>query len=313
MKKLLSLTLLTTILLAACGGPTASPIPTPDQTPSGTPIPTVPPSPDPTPSPVGEGIGHPTGPTDVILQYEVGGGFVPIDAVITQVPQFTLYGDGTAIWLSMEQHERIGLFGGTLPPLVHGRMGQEGIQALLRFALGQGRLAGAREHYGQDTCADCPTTTFRLNIEGTSKVVTVDALGEINEGADALDRNGFNLLAQTLSSFDEQARNGVAGDVSQYDPPAYRIVLSQAQPEMGEYGQWPWPDLVIGDFEEWEADWQRRAMLDRDHVASIVDVPNGGFASIMVEDPEGGLWTVGGRVLLPHEIGAGDDGGSQEP
>ena len=300
--------LLSVLLIGACAGPAASPTATPGQSPGESPgqYSPGPTSPPPTAGPAGDGISHPTGPHDVILQYEVGGGFVPIDAVITQVPQFTLYGDGTVIWVSMEQHARIGLFGGTLPPLVQGRMDEEAVQALLRFALGQGRLAGAREHYQQDTCADCPTTTFRLNADGVAKTVTVDALGEVNEGPDALDRTGFNLLAESLSTFDEQARNGVAGDVSQYDPPAYRIVLSQAQAEMGDFGDWPWADLDVEDFAEWEAGWQRRAMLERDLVDDVVEVPNGGFGSVMVEDRDGGLWTVGGRVLLPHEIAAGD-------
>ncbi|HVM30018.1 MAG TPA: hypothetical protein VM305_04525 [Candidatus Limnocylindrales bacterium] len=295
------------VLALACGGSPASPQPVPTEsppaaTPNVSPRPVTSPSAAPTSTAGGDRISHPTGASDVILQYEMGGGFVPLEAIITQVPQFTLYGDGTVIWVSQEGGVRVGLSGGTLPPLVEGTMDDEAIQALLRFALGQGRLAGARDHYAQDTCADCPTTTFRLHADGLQKVVTIDALGEVNEGPDALDRNGFNLLAQTLGAFDEQARNGVAGEVSHYDPAFYRVVLSEAQEGMGDFGAWPWPELALADFEPWEAGWQRRAVLTRDEVAQVADVPNGGVAAVLVEDPEGGLWTVGARALLPHEM-----------
>jgi hypothetical protein len=307
MIKAISFSLLTIVLAVACGSPAGTPQPTPQPSPPGGPSdgpsPTPPITPSPIPTPAGEGISHPTGPSEVVLQYEVGGGFVPMEFYITQAPQFSLYGDGTVIWRPQDETARIG-FGAALPPFLHGRMSEDGIQALLRFALGQGRLAGARETYRQDMCADCPSTTFRINADGMDKVVTIDALGEVNEGPDALDRNGFNALAQTLTNFDEQARNGVAGDVVVYDPSHYRVVLSQAQPEMGEFDEWPWPELTIDDFAEWEAGWQRRAVLQREQVARVAEVPSGGIASIAVEDTEGGLWTVGVRPLLPDEIAA---------
>lgn len=315
MKNLTSLSLLMVMLIAACGGPastsapTGSPGPAPTGTggPPETPAPTDPALPSPTPTPLGEGISHPTSPDEIILQYEVGGGFVPMEFFITQTPQFSLYGDGTVIWRPQEQQARIGLPGASLPQLLQGKMDEEAIQALLRFALGQGRLAGAREQYTQDTCADCPTTLFRINADGMAKLVSIDALGEVNEGPDALDRNGFALLADTLMNFDEQARNGVAGEVVVYDPSHYRVVLSQAQPEMGEFAAWPWPELTLNDFEEWDAGWQRRAVLTRDQVGAIAEVPSGGTASLMYEDPEGEPWTIGVRPLLPDEIAAGDE------
>nr|MBA2757141.1 hypothetical protein [Chloroflexota bacterium] len=44
------------------------------------------------------GIEHATGATDIVLRYEEGGGFVMPSFLATNVPHFTLYGDGTVIF-----------------------------------------------------------------------------------------------------------------------------------------------------------------------------------------------------------------------
>jgi hypothetical protein len=319
MIKTLSFSLLTILLLSACGGaapPTAPASPTlpatPGPSPDGSPTPATPtpatpvpatPSPTPAPTPAGDRIDHPTGADEIVLQYEVGGGFVPMESYITLTPQFSLYGDGTVIFRPQAEATRLA-DPGALPRLLRGQMDEDGMQALLAFALGQGRLAGAREQYDDPGCADCQTTTFKFNAAGMSKLVSVLALGDLAEGPDAIDRQGFWLLADTLHSFEEHARNGVAGEVTLYDPDFYRVVLSEAQPGMGEPIAWPWPELGIDDFAEWEAGWQRRAALPREQVALLTEVPTGGVGSILVEDPAGDLWTVGARPLLPEEISA---------
>ena len=58
-------------------------------------------------------IEHPTGPTDVVLRYEEGGGFVMPAFLATQAPHFTLYGDGTIVFRNpmhgSARADRIGL------------------------------------------------------------------------------------------------------------------------------------------------------------------------------------------------------------
>ena len=60
----------------------------------------------PRPSPVGAahaaavvGIVHPTGATDVVLRFDEAGGFVPVEFLAAHVPYFTLYGDGTVVFV----------------------------------------------------------------------------------------------------------------------------------------------------------------------------------------------------------------------
>lgn len=269
-------------------------------------MPTDPPTPAPSPgnSPPTGGIGHPTGADEIVLQYEVTGGFVPPDFIVTQAPQFSLYGDGTVIWRPQEDPGRMGDPAAGLPRFLQGRMDEDAVQALLAFALGQGRLAGAREHYPQNSCADCSATIFRINAADISKTVTVDALG-VEEQMDRADRAGFLQLAEWLNNFDEQARNGIAGEVVLYDPPLYRVVLTEAQAEMGEFSEWPWDDVTLDDFApRGEGGWQREATLSREQAAVVTDMPSGGTMGILVQDSEGGLWSVALRPLLPDEIAA---------
>ena len=79
------------------------------------------------------------------------------------------------------------------------------MQALLRYALGTGRLLNAKETYDNGQIADAPTTIFNLNAGGLQKVVNVYALSEMTEpGPDAADRNGFSQLYALLSNFATQ-------------------------------------------------------------------------------------------------------------
>ncbi|MFL5680698.1 MAG: hypothetical protein ACJ77B_08860, partial [Chloroflexota bacterium] len=69
------------LLVAACSASAAPP--------SGSPTG----SPAPSPSPTVAGIQHATGPGDVVLRMEQGGGFVNPEFLLTNGPLFTLYGD----------------------------------------------------------------------------------------------------------------------------------------------------------------------------------------------------------------------------
>lgn len=42
-------------------------------------------------------IEHATGASDLVLRIETGGGFVPVEVNLTQLPDVSIYGDGTVI------------------------------------------------------------------------------------------------------------------------------------------------------------------------------------------------------------------------
>lgn len=296
-------------LLAACttgsgpspsptNAPTASP-PFPTAAPTPTPTPTAPPSPT-----FGvDQIEHPTGATDIVLRASRGGGFVPVGFLVTEAPQFTLYGDGTVVFQQVDTRQG-GAFGGqAYLPWLTGHLDEEGVQALLRYALGTGRLLNAKQTYDNMLIADAPTTVFNLNAGGLQKVVSVYALMEQSQpGPDTADLTGFSQLFTLLSNFETQ--DGI-GDVVPYDAAAYRVVLIQAFGDpVGAPKAWPWDDLTLDDFPAADEPNDRSLIMTRDQVALLLEVPTGGHPGIWVKAPDDTLVTFGVRPLLPDEVPA---------
>jgi hypothetical protein len=254
------------------------------------------------PSPTfGQGqVQHPTGATDIVLRYEVGGGFVPMEFFATQAPTFTLYGDGTVIYQAGPNPA----FGesGAMPAWVMGKMTEEGVQALLQYALSTGRLANAKEQYDNPMIADAPTTTFVLNAGGAEKVVSIYGLGEAMPGVpDAADRAGFIQLSNLLGNFQAEADSGTVTDVQAYDANMYRVTMFEGFGEpTAEPLDWPWDDLSVEDFPRGDEPGAIR-MMTRDEVAELVEVPNGGAQAIWVTTPDDMLVQFAARPLLPDE------------
>ncbi|HUG46816.1 MAG TPA: hypothetical protein VMP67_00205 [Candidatus Limnocylindria bacterium] len=309
----LLVTLLTASLAACTAAPPAgSPPPTPSAspTPGGSPInspdPTNQPQPSPSPTQPTGGIAHPTGPTDVILRMETGGGFVPLGWMVTQAPEFTLYGDGTFLIKPLEDPDLPQAFDSAQPRFLQGRLDQATVQTLLAFALDQGRLREARENYRDDMIADAPTTVFTIDADGVSKAVSIYALSEVFEPrADGVDRAAFNELAELLRSFERRSRAGELGEVVLYEPTHYRVTLLEGfgQP-VGEPVEWPWDDFTPDDFVATEEFNRPQAIMTAEDVALVTEVPSGGHPGIAV-DYEGTVWLVGVRPLLPDEEPAG--------
>jgi hypothetical protein len=291
-------------LITACNvGTVATPPPSSPPSNDPTTLPATPPGPTQTPTPVPtptlnpEQIQHPTGATDIVLRMEEGGGFVPFGFFITQAPQFTLYGDGTVIFQQIDNRQ--GSFDLPKLPWLVGHVDEEGVQALLQFALSTGRLLNAKESYDNPMVADAGSTIFTLNAGGLSKVVNVYALFEMPDpGPDAADRAGFSQLRSALIDFQNQ--EGI-GELTEYVPDFYKVVLLEGFGEpTGEVADWPWDDLTTDDFPAGDEP-GGIAILDAEHVSKLMDVPNGGTPGIWVHDPDGTLVQLGVRPLLPDE------------
>jgi hypothetical protein len=118
-------------------------------------------------------IDHPTGSADLVVRVDVGGGFVPAQYHLRQLPSFSLFGDGTLI----TEGPQIEIYPGPALPNVLARLiDEEGIQAILRAADEAG-LLGPDAHYDQACVADLPTTTFTVVADGRTHVVSAYALG----------------------------------------------------------------------------------------------------------------------------------------
>lgn len=249
------------------------------------------------------GIQYPTGPNDIVLRLEEGGGFVPIEFVATQAPAFTLYGDGRVIFQqkveTFPQPDADGIIRGAPWRIAQLDAGQ--IEELLSFALAAGGLGAARESYGHDMVADASTTTFTVDAGGVKKTVAVYALGM--EGApDAAARKAFEQLANRLRDFDSGGT--MASEV--YTPTAYRGVLVEREGAGADATEWPWPELTLDDFTSdpngaGVSTFPNRVMTPDEVAALDLGDVSGGMQGLVLEGSDGKTYSFILRPLLPDE------------
>ena len=286
------------IIVAACtaaGG--ASPAPA-------SVAPSAAPSDAPAGSPATGAIEHKTGPTDILLRYEEGGGFVMPAFTAAAAPHFTLYGDGTVIFRNpmLEVPPAEGsVF--KMNPMRTAKLSEAQIQELLALALGEGGLGAARPNYTNDMIADASTAMFTIEAGGLKKIVSVYALGLEMEGmVDGPARAAFKKLADRLTDFDQGGT--IATDV--YEPEAYRGVLFEAEGlEAPDIRDWPWPHIEPTDF---SPDPDPNAILFPHRRMSIKEVDElgisdyqGGFQNLVLTGPDRKTYTFSLRPLLPGE------------
>jgi hypothetical protein len=233
-----------------------------------------------------------------------GGGHMMFGVDLIAVPQFTLYGDGTVIFQPIDNR---GAPFGTVPnlPLAIGHLNEEGVQAVLLYALDTGRLATAKADYDHPGIADAGSTVFNLNAGGEEKVVNIYALFQEPDpmAPDPVDRAGFALLQTLLMNFEQEAQESLS-DVREYEPEFYRVTLLEGFGEpTNEPMEWPWEDLTMDDFATGDEP-GAIAMLTADQVSQIMEVPNGGQFGIWLEEPDGTVVQAAVRPLLPEEVEA---------
>jgi hypothetical protein len=304
-RRLASLALTPALALAvvACssaGTATNAPSTAPSEAPS------TAPSAAPSGSPATGAIDHKTGSTDIVLRYDEGGGFVNPAFLASQVPHFTLYGDGTVIFRNpmLELPAAQGSVG-TFNPLRTTKLTEEQIQELLTMALGEGGLAIARPNYENNMVADASTAVFTVNAGGIEKTVSVYALGmDVQGGADAPARAAFQKLAQRLTDFDQ----GGTFETAVYKPEGYRAVLMDAAGvQAPDIRKWPWADLKVADFQP-DADpngpqFPHRTMTPAEIEKLEVKDFEGGFQGLVLTGSDDKLYTLSLRPLLPGEKG----------
>lgn len=287
-----SLLAVTSVLIAACS-PTAVP--------SGSPG-SPPPSPSPTGAPPGA-IEHPTGPTEVVLRYDEGGGFVPAEFFITSLPIFTLYGDGSILFRNPDDQPAADEnFFLRHNPLKAAKLSEAQIQEVLEFAISQGGLGTAREQYDNPMMADVGSAIFILRAGGREKTVTVVGLTEGGaEGPDAVARRSFLTLAQRLRNFDD---GGTYPTVA-YDPPAYRAILQEVT-GVATTRPWPWANLKVADFPTPKDPnaglvFPQRVLTPTEVAEIGLGDLRGGALGIYLNGPDGKQYSLALRPLLPGE------------
>ena len=285
------------VVLAGCSGSAASSAPPA----SGGAGASSPPSAG--PSSVGA-IEHKTGPTDVVLRYEEGGGFVMPAYTAATAPSFTLYGDGTIIFRDVTK-DPVEPIGSVMPfqPLRTARMNEEQMQTLLDYALTEGGLGGARAEYTDMMVSDASTAVFTVNAGGLAKTVSVYALGfDAPDVPDRLARQTLAALRDRLVDIDQGGT--VKTDV--YAPDRYRAILLEGGPGAPDQQAWPWPEVKTAEFVS-NGDPNAMPMPARVMTAAQIESLGikpfeGGFVGLPLAGPgDGKFYTLSVRPLLPDD------------
>jgi predicted small secreted protein len=188
-------------------------------------------------------IDHPTGPADLVLQMDLGGGFVAPAYELRRIPTWSLFGDGRMI----TEGPQIEIYPGpALPSIQVQIISEDGIQAILEAATAAG-LLGPDRAYGQGCVADAPTTTFTVYADGTKHVVSAYALGMVPgscPGEDTEARAALARFSAKLSGLAGWLPTGSLGQQDQFEFSEMRVYVQPyaGSPEPGLHQtaiRWP--------------------------------------------------------------------------
>ncbi len=171
----------------------------------------------------GGAIAHPTGSDQLVLRMDVGGGFVAPLYSLRQIPSFSLYGDGRLV----TEGPQIEIYPGpALPNLLVQPISEAGVQAILNAAKTAG-LFGPDHHYDTMGVADAPTTTFTLNADGSTHVISAYALAEGpgNAGPDEAALATLAAFAAKLGDLSSWLPKGSVGEQTSFEPSGLRVYV----------------------------------------------------------------------------------------
>ncbi len=280
-------------------------------------------SPSPTATPVSTApIAYATGATDLVLRASSGGGLVPEQIRVTEMPDVSLFGDGSAVrvasqsWAASEP---------LLPALVVATVTPAGIARILAEARDAG-LLGADRRYEMPDVYDLWTTWFVVVADGQTHQVAAYALGFSEEdrfapAEDLAARHAMGTFFGRIVGLRDWLGEEVVGAESAYAPERFRVFVvpdvdqpvggASPVPVTAAPGQdvrgWPWssPPEAFGVVAGRHWPTWRCAVL------GAADAAPFGFATAT----NGTRWRAGDvlyqlvvRPLLPDEAGCPDLG-----
>ena len=210
----------------------------------------------------GDAIEHPTGADDLVLRVDTGGGFVPVEYNLRNVPGVSIYGDGRMIVTGPV----IEIYPGpALPNLQVTRLTEEGLQAILAAAQDAGLMDGDAS-YDYPCVTDLPTTTFTVNAGGATSTTSAYALGfeagttGATGGCGGMDvdteaRAALNDFSMQLGDIRSWLPEGSYSAEEPYEPTELRIYVTEVRtdPEL-EQQPLEWPlDTPLSAFGEPDA------------------------------------------------------------
>lgn len=183
-------------------------------------------------------IVHGTGPGDLVLRWGYEGGFTPPEFQLTNLPSFSLYGDGTVV----RPGPQIEIYPGpALPALESFVVEPAGVQAIVEAAFDAGLdTVGDLTDLGSVGIADAADTVFTIRAGGVDRTVRIYALSELGAQPPGMDDDEFRareaLIAfvERLSSLEDWLPEGTVGAGRPFDPDGSRVYISEyrGEPEL---------------------------------------------------------------------------------
>ncbi|OGN83425.1 MAG: hypothetical protein A2X23_04700 [Chloroflexi bacterium GWC2_73_18] len=251
-------------------------------------------------------IDHPTGPSDLVLRIDIGGGLMGPGWALTHLPIFSLFGDGRIV----TEGPQIEIYPGpALPNLQQTRISEAGIQRILEAARDAG-LLGPDAHYDWPGIMDAPTTTFTVVAGGARHVVSAYALFEGSGGNDA--RAALRAIYEQLTDFRSWLGAQVVGPDAAYVYDALRITVRPADPSgapdpgMVNIRDWPLAVPLAAFGTPAAADDVRCGVLSGgDLDGAMADLASSNQLTYWRSG--GATYQLGLRPLLPDESGCGEN------
>jgi hypothetical protein len=183
-------------------------------------------------------LAHSAERSDLLLRVQAEGGFVPVEYMLTNMPSFSLYGDGTIL----TPGPQIEIYPPpALPSIDQRTVTEEGIQAILQAALDAG-ADGNRDltDMGSTLITDAPDTVFTMRVEGDDTTLRVYALMELDRKPPTMDarefeaRQALQRLVEDLGTLDRWLPQGSLSEAQQYRPSGSRVFVGayRADPDL---------------------------------------------------------------------------------
>jgi hypothetical protein len=176
------------------------------------------------------GISHGRSADDLVLRWGYEGGFTPPEFQLTNLPAFSLYGDGTIV----RPGPQIEIYPGpALPALESLHVDEAGVQAILDAAFDAGLdSVDDLTDMASMGIADAAETVFTLRAGGVDRTVRVYALGEMGGRLPGMSDDEFEAreallgLVEDLSSLESWLPQGSIGDAAVDEPGGARAFVS---------------------------------------------------------------------------------------
>jgi hypothetical protein len=242
------------------------------------------------------------GASDVVLRVSTGGGFVPVEVNLRELPEFTLYGDGTVI---VPGAVAAIYPGPAVMPLNTFRLSEEQVQELLARADRAGLLQRGIDYgdMGSVGVSDMPTTTVVLNADGKQVRHDAYALSPQASGGrlTAAQRDARSALSQFIAALPQGA------SAAAYAPSALTVNVSPFRGER-QPGSEPriWPlasDLATEGQKVTEGlDYRCFAVTGADAPRLLQSLSDANELTEWVAAPDGGqAFQLVVRPMLPDE------------